>query len=65
MNFLAVTYFGQIVMLWYLALATIGSMSVAQSPATAARRWVVRVRTVPVRRPQPVPAALGPTGSFA
>jgi hypothetical protein len=40
-NFLAVTYFGQIVMLWYLALALVGSASVFAAPV--AGRRVVRV----------------------
>lgn len=56
-NFLAVTYFGQIVMIWYLVLATIGSASAMRAPA--ARRWVVRYRPRPVRESAPVPALGG------
>jgi hypothetical protein len=47
-NFIAVTYFGQINMLWYLSLALIGSLE----PAVV-RRKVARKRAVSATSPMP------------
>jgi hypothetical protein len=59
-NFMAVTYFGQSVMLWYLTLALVGSLSAYRGGIAAGgvRRFVVVRRRVPAgpRPAEPVGA---------
>jgi hypothetical protein len=63
MNFIAVSYFGQIIMVWYMTLAAIGSMGgFATAPAAAAAP-----RPVPSRPPAPAagPYVFSPGGRVA
>lgn len=59
--FVGVSYFGQIVMLWYLTLAICGSMAPLAHPASKRRPAFAAARTAPLQRPALVERGAAPT----
>lgn len=54
MNYLAVSYFGQIILIWYLHLAMIGSMATAEDRAVAPAPQATRSRRSPTTTATPL-----------
>lgn len=63
-SFLAIAYFGQIIMVWYLTLAMIGSLTPARSAVVARDRQPRRRKVTPTGRPTSTPAAAAVRGTL-